>query len=99
MPEWLVLILLVVFVIHFVVFIRVALKKKERYYWLVSTTFFLLVLSFSSRLWFERIEIAGVPAYWMPRVAAWACTAFAIYLAVQRRKTRSQPIDGESSDQ
>ena len=91
MPEWLVKSLLVIFVIHFVMFARIALRKKDRYYWLVSITFFLLVISFSTRLWFESLHVFDIPAYWIPRVAAWTCTLVAILLAI-RRRVRSRPL-------
>jgi hypothetical protein len=86
MPDWLVIALLVVFVIHLVLFLRIALKRRERYYWLVSLTFLLLVISFSSRLWLSDLLIGKIPAYWFPRVAAWGCTITVIVLAIRRRK-------------
>jgi hypothetical protein len=97
MPEWLILSLLVVFVIHLALFVRLALKKKEGYYWLVSTTFFLLVLSFSSRLWFESIIIFGIPVYWFPRIAAWMCTAVAVTFAIRRKMFSHRTAQEETS--
>lgn len=84
MPEWLLIVLLLVFVIHLLVFGRLALKRGGAYYWLVSSVFAALVLSFSSRLWASEWMLAGLPAHQLFRYVAWALAAVTIPWLIYR---------------
>jgi len=85
MPHWLVLTLLPVFAVHFVIFFYLLIKSKDAYYAFVSCTFFLLVISYSLRLWDENWLLAGLKGYWIFRMAAWSTAAISIYLTIRRR--------------
>jgi len=85
MPHWLVVSLLIVFAIHCVVFASLFLIRKDRYFVLVSLTFFLLVVSYLLRLWFQTWQLAGLRAFFLLRVLAWAMALVSISIAIRRR--------------
>jgi hypothetical protein len=85
MPHWLVVALLIVFAIHCVVFASLFLLRKDKYFVLVSLTFFLLVVSYSLRIWFETWQLAGLKAFFLLRVMAWAMALASISIAIRRR--------------
>ena len=88
MPRWLVSALLVVFAVHLVAFGRLAAKRRELRFVVVTVTFALLVIAFSLRLWAPRLTLGGVALYWFPRVAAWISAAVSLALYVRHRRRR-----------
>lgn len=88
MPPWLVRALLAVFAVHLVVFGRLAITRRERYYVVVSATFALLVLAFSLRIAAPTLTLGGVGIHWYPRVAAWVSAAISLVLLIKRRRAR-----------
>lgn len=85
MPNWLIALLLAIFLIHFVIFARQYYRRKENYYLAASFTFLLLVLTFSIRLWWPDLNIAGYSAFWMFRIGAWISAAVSISWLLYRR--------------
>ena len=85
MPDWLIELLIFVFIAHFVAFVRLAYIRKDRRYILVSLTFFLLILSFSTRLWWPRAHLGPISIHWDFRIAAWTSTLAVIVMLLKRR--------------
>ena len=84
MPEWLVIFLLLVFVIHLVIFGRLALKRKLLYYWLVSAVFAMLVASFGLRLIAPGWMLGPQAGYHLFHYFAWLLAAITIPWMVAR---------------
>ena len=78
MPEWLVILLLLVFIVHLVIFSRLALKKKLPYYWLVSAVFAMLVASFGLRVFAPEWMLGPLAAYQLFRYFAWLLAVITI---------------------
>lgn len=96
MPDWLIASLLVVFSVHLAAFVRLGLKRRERYYIAVSLTFALLVLAFGLRLAAPELRVGDIPLHWMARRLAWASAAVSIgWLLIRRFKlfAPEQPRD------
>lgn len=90
MPRWLMLVLLLIFATHLVVFLRLSIRRGDGHYALVSATFALLVLSFSLRLWAPELELHGQKLYWDSRIAAWILAAMSFGNMLWRRRVRSR---------
>ena len=78
MPEWLVILLFLVFVIHLVIFSRLAINRRLPYYWLVSAVFFMLVASFGLRLFAPVWMLGPLAGYQLFRYFAWLLAAITI---------------------
>jgi hypothetical protein len=78
MPEWLVIVLLLIFVIHLVVFGRLAVNRKLPYYWLVTAVFAVLSISFGLRLFTPQLTLGPLAAYQLFRYFAWLLAAITI---------------------
>lgn len=78
MPEWLVILLFMIFVIHLVIFGRLATIQKLRYYWLVAAVFALLSVSFGLRLFTPEWMLGPLAAYQLFRYFAWLLAAITI---------------------
>ena len=85
MPNWLVAVLLAVFVIHLIVFFHLFLRWGENYYLAASITFLLLVATFSVRLWWADAQLGGYSLFWVLRIAAWISAAISIGWLLRRR--------------
>jgi hypothetical protein len=94
MPDWLVAFLLLVFVVHLVVFGRLALKRRMIYYWLLTAVFAALVAAFGIRLFEPGWAVGGEPVYQWARYVAWGLAAITIPWTVARivgrRRQRQQ---------
>ena len=88
MPEWLVIFLLLVFVIHLVIFGRLALKRKLFYYWLVTAVFAMLVASFGLRLIVPGWMLGPLAGYELFRYLAWLLAVITIPWMVARLLTK-----------
>jgi hypothetical protein len=87
MPEWLVIVLLLVFVVHLVIFSRLALKRRLAYYWLVSAVFLMLVASFGSRVFAPEWMLGPLAAYELFRYFAWMLAVITIpWMVIRLRK-------------
>ena len=78
MPEWLVILLLLVFIVHLVIFSRMALKHKLPYYWLVSAVFAMLVASFGLRVFAPEWMLGRLAGYQLFRYFAWLLAVITI---------------------
>jgi hypothetical protein len=90
MPEWLVILLFMIFVIHLVIFGRLATMQKLPYYWLVTAVFAVLSVSFGLRLFAPEWMLGPLAAYQLFRYFAWLLAAITIPWMVVRllRKRR-----------
>ncbi|MDX1570912.1 MAG: hypothetical protein R3200_10520 [Xanthomonadales bacterium] len=67
--------MLAVFAIHLIVFARLAIVRKQGYYWLVAGLFAVLTLSFTLRLWVPELRLGDYHAHILLRIVAWAMAA------------------------
>jgi hypothetical protein len=88
--DWIVATLAVIFLIHLVVFARLAIIRGERYYWLVSSVFLVLTASFSLRVFAPGIELAAFPLHLSLRYLAWALAAVTLPMLAWRLRKRRQ---------
>jgi len=90
MPDWLIASLIGVFVVHLVVFARLALRRRQSYYVAVSLTFALLIGAFGLRLTLPDLSAGGIPLHWVARRLAWASAAVSItWLLLRKYRLRS----------
>ncbi len=94
MPDWLVAGLIVLFGVHLIAFGVLAIKRKERYHIFTCTTFALLVITFSLRLWLPNAQVNGFQLYWVFRVAAWISALVSITMLVRRRLGKRSAAPG-----
>ena len=78
MPDWLVIMLLLVFVVHLVIFSRLAIKRRLPYYWLVSAVFAVLVISFGLRVIAPEWMLGPLAGYQLFRYFAWLLATITI---------------------
>jgi hypothetical protein len=88
MPDWLLTVLVAIFVIHLFLFSRRALQRHEAYYYVVCVTFLLLIVSFSIRLAGLQITIGSIRVDAALRIAAWITAAIGISLLLHRKFVR-----------
>ena len=84
MPEWLVILLLLIFVIHLVIFGRMAVRQKLPYFWLVTAVFAMLVASFGLRVFAPEWMLGPLAGYQLFRYFAWLLAAITIPWMVVR---------------
>jgi hypothetical protein len=82
MPSWLIVFLAVLFMAHWIAFMRLAIIRGQLYYWLLSLLFFLLTSSFTLRLINTDLSLIGQPLHLLLRYSAWAITAVTIPMLV-----------------
>jgi peptidoglycan/LPS O-acetylase OafA/YrhL len=87
MPIQLAILLLALFSIHFVVFLRLYFKRKDRLLLGVACVFMLLLISVILRKWLPEMTLGGIPLFWLTRFASWGTTAGVILLRLKRRKS------------
>jgi len=90
MPDWLLMILLLVFIVHLLVFGRLAISRQQKYYWLVSAVFAALVASFGLRLTAPDWMLGPVAAYRLFRYLAWLLAVVTLPWLAVRLWTRSR---------
>ena len=88
MPAWLNVSLAVLFLVHWLAFTALALRRKQAYYWLLSVLFLLLTSSFALRVLNPTLELAGQPLHQLTRYMAWALAAVTIPMLIIRMRTR-----------
>lgn len=89
MPIWLQWSLLVLFAVHGVAFGVVWTRRRTPRHAVLTLTFALLVGSFAMRIAVPGLAVAGVGAYWIPRVLAWCCGASALVMLLRARARKS----------
>lgn len=85
MADWVAALLLVVFLIHLAIFARLALRRREAYYFAVTTTFTLLVIAFGLRLIGPELRTGGLLLHELFRTIAWVSAAISIGWLLARR--------------
>ena len=91
MPDWSIALMLVVFAIHLIVFARLAIIRKQGYYWLVATLFAVLTVSFSLRLWFPELRLGHYHAHMLVRLLGWVMAAVTLPILGLRIYRRFRP--------
>lgn len=94
MTDWVSALLLGVFVIHLVIFARLALRRREAYYVAVTMTFALLVLAFGLRLLWPELRAGTVALHQMFRWLAWVSAGVSISWLLLRRFERRRSGSG-----
>ncbi|MFW5722184.1 MAG: hypothetical protein ACOCWT_02685 [Desulfohalobiaceae bacterium] len=85
MSSWPLSLLLAVFVVHFLVFFGLALKRRTTTPILLTGTFVLLIAATSVRLWWPDTQLFGhLLSNWL-RAAAWALTIPALALFLRNK--------------
>lgn len=79
-------VLLGVFIVHLLVFARRTWQRRQFADAITSVTFFLLVLSFSMRLWLPTWMIYDIPVFAIVRRLAWVTAAWSVLLWIRRRR-------------
>ncbi len=92
MPIWLLYIIIAVFVVHFIIFSRLAVRDKEIHHILPAITFFLLIISFSMRLFPNTPKVWGIRIFWFPRILSWLLTIFSIYFLIRHKLQQKKKI-------
>ncbi len=87
MSPWLLSLLLAIFVLHFLVFFGLALKRRTSTLILLTGTFVLLIAATSVRLWWPDTHLFGhLLSSWL-RTAAWTLTILALGLYLRKKLT------------
>jgi hypothetical protein len=86
MPFWLTVFLAVLFMAHWIAFMRLAIIRGQLYYWLLSLLFLLLTSSFTLRLINPDLSLFGQPVHLLLRYSAWTITAVTIPILVLKLK-------------
>jgi 4-amino-4-deoxy-L-arabinose transferase-like glycosyltransferase len=77
--------LLIVFSIHLLIFIRLAFRHRRVHFFLAVISFLALVVSYALRLWRPQLNMAGHDlALWL-RFTAWITTAGSAGLAIRNK--------------
>ena len=84
MPDWLVVTLAAIFLVHLVVFTRLAALRGEGYYWLISCIFLVLTASFGLRFFAPEIHFSNFPLYLALRYLAWVLALITLPMLVRR---------------
>lgn len=91
MPPVIIKILFTAFLVHFGVFLRLAVKHRRVYFGLLSLTFLSLVVAYALRLWLPQAEYHAHKLFWYFRMSALATSATALCLLYrQKQKKRLQ---------
>jgi hypothetical protein len=78
--------LLIVFILHLVIFARIALRTRRGYHRFLVLTFISLITMTGLRLWAPKISLGPVPVWHLFRFCAWACTLLAAVLWLRYRR-------------
>ena len=84
-PRPLYLAILIIFIIHFAIFVRLSLLRRKRHHILAATSFLLLILFSSVRLWVPRLMFFGHPAHIYFRVSAWFSSMMTLTVYIRNR--------------
>jgi hypothetical protein len=84
MPQWLVALLALLFLVHLLAFLVLALRRGGYYYWLLTALFLTLTASFTLRLLLPGWQVAGQAVYVMLRYLSWAIAAVTVPILIAR---------------
>ena len=83
MPKLFSIGLIIVFIVHFLVALKLYLKRKRAHAFFLMCSFLLLIIYFVTRLlWFD-LELFGYHVHAYFRIAAWTTTALGLSLYVR----------------
>ena len=85
MSDLLLLAIFIIFGVHFIFFLCLSLLRKKLQHMLATTSFLLLMMFSSLRLWEPRLMFHGHPAYMYFRVSAWCTSALTLAVFIWNR--------------
>ncbi len=90
MPRSLLFSILIIFIIHFVIFLRLSLLRRKAHHVLATVSFLMLIMFSSIRLWAPRMMLFGHPVHIYFRISAWftSATTLAVYVRNRGKHTR-----------
>ena len=85
MPNYFFEIIIFIFLIHFIVFLRLSLLHKKMPYILATASFFLLIAYAAMRVWAPQVTFFHHRGYTYFRVLAWGTSATTLTLYIRSR--------------
>jgi len=92
MPHGLIQFLFILFLLHLLAFARLAVLRREGYYFMLSFVFLLLVASFATWLWLPELRLGSFPVYRILRYLAWLAAAISISWGLRRKFGHRRPV-------
>lgn len=89
--------LLVVFLVHLLAFGLLGWRRRQAYYLVLVTTFFLLSLSIVLRLWWPAFVLGQRPLFEWLRYLAWISAALSIGWTLTRVLARHRAQSGRQN--
>ncbi len=90
MPQWLIALLALLFLVHLLAFARLTLRRGGGYYWLLTVLFLALTASFTVRLFFPGWQVGGHALHAMLRYLAWGLAAVTLPMLIARLLRRKK---------
>ena len=90
MSKLLSIVFIIVFCIHFIVFITLYIKRNKPHFLTSAGAFFFLTLYQGVRSWLPELMLLGHRVYIYLRIAAWIATATALLFYVRFRKAAAK---------
>jgi 4-amino-4-deoxy-L-arabinose transferase-like glycosyltransferase len=91
MTQYSIPLLLIVFTIHLLIFLRLTFRYRQSQYLLATITFLALVVSSALRLWRPQLNLAGHDPHTWLRFVAWSATAGSA-IQVIRKKMKPKKV-------
>ena len=85
MPKPLLIAIFIIFMIHFIIFLRLSLLRKKSHHILATASFFFLIMFSAVRLWAPRLMLFGHPVHIYFRISAWFTSATTLAVYVRNR--------------
>jgi hypothetical protein len=85
MPKYLFEIIIFIFLVHFILFLRLSLLRRKKSYILATASFLLLIIYASMRVWAPQITFLHHHGYTYFRVLAWGTSATTLTLYIRGR--------------
>jgi hypothetical protein len=89
MPKYLFEIIIFIFLVHFILFLRLSLLHRKNSYILATASFLLLIVYAAMRVWAPQITFFHHHGYTYFRVLAWGTSATTLTLYVRGRMKRT----------
>lgn len=90
MSEPVAIALIVIFAIHFIVFLLLYFKHRRAYFLYAVGAFVWLALYQVTRLWWSEITLFGYSAHACFRLAAWLTTGLGLVMYLRHRRLSSK---------
>jgi len=88
MPDWFLKFMLFVFAVHFLGFAWLAARRRRLTSTLAASTFFLLFLAITIRLWRPESHLLGIRTYWYLRIPAWGMALASLTLSWRQHRRK-----------